>query len=180
MTLPQMPFDIVADAVVDTVSAIEWSAYLDGSDDEPLPSVRHWRGNYADQDERPAILVRIDGDEPNEADVGESFGVCGELRMNLAISLIVDADLATAVSDQDRTGLGALGALALLSVRALKAAISDPDVGLGAVADNVQDAGRGPDGENSSDEGRLVQSLIVAYRVRDDDPTVLLRRGVNA
>ena len=180
MALPQPPFDIVADGVVDTIAAFPWADYLDGGEDEPLPTVRHWRGTYADEEERPAILVRVDADEPNDADVVDQFGVYGELRMNLAISLVIDDNLETAISERDKTGLGRLGGFATLAMRALKQGILDETSPIGRVAENVQEAGRGPDADNSSDEGRLVQSIVVGYRVLDDDPTVLLHRGVNA
>lgn len=180
MPLPRPPFDIVADELVNTLQAFPWADYLDGSDDEPLPKIRHWRGVNADESEYPALLVRVDSDDPFEGDVGDGYGVPGELRMNLSVSLIIDDYLPTSISEEDKTGLGNLGAFAAIAMRAWKAAVANYTPGLGDVADNIEEAGRGPDPDNSSDEGRLVQSAIIAYRVLEEDPTVLLRRGANA
>lgn len=188
LPLPVAPFVEVLETVTSTLAVFDWGQYLDdvlgldGEGNQIVLTVRDERGVAASDEERPALLVRITSDEPEESDVGVGFGVYGELRMLLGIELVFDADLPTALSEADVTGLSFLASLAVIAVKVLKDAVGpdDLDSPLGDISAAVIERGRAPGENNTSDEGRLVQSLDVLYRVRDDDPTVLLRKGVNA
>ena len=178
------PFEEIHDLAIATVVAFDWASYIEpdeGETEAVLPTVRPFRGVNPDPDEIPGIIGHIDGDDPFAGDVGgDGYGVADELRMDLAMSFKIYARLDTVLSGNDGSGYAQLGGYAVLVMKALKDAALDAGTPLGDAVLGVQEAGREPEPESTTDQGCLVQHVILTYRVDANDPTKLLRQGVDA
>ena len=174
----EFPTETVLGAVKDTIDAIDWLTILAAPLDAPN-TIRHARYRYSTAEERTAIAIRWDGDEPEDSMQSDSYLSSGEMLVKMSLSIEIDADLDPEPTDgsagADETGLKKLTRYANAVLKALRAEGSI----ISNFSDFVQYGGLGPDEDNISDEGRLVLSLFVLYRVRSDDPTVLLATGVN-
>ncbi len=159
------PTITVLQAILSAISAIDF-APLD------QPTIRHHRFRHLTEEERPGICLRWDGDKPHEDDVENGYLSLGEMRVVCNVSIEIDADIDDEADDP--TGFKDITRY----VEKVLSALRDP-LNPHSVWDHVQYVGLGPDEDSMSDEGRLVLSLDVIYRVRSDDPSVLLSPGEN-
>jgi hypothetical protein len=174
------PSDIITRAAVEQLQQAGWDAWLEDSEGgEVVIAVRHFHGAYADVSERPALLVRLDGDEIQEGDFSGGYGVYGEVRRQCQLSMIIDVDVPE--ESEDPSGFGLITAMATAAICVLKSAIGPDGAGpLREWAEDVIDGGLQPDEDSSSDEGRMAQVAMVVYRVAEEDRFRILPNGVNA
>lgn len=161
------PFDRLLDAIVATGDTVDWLTQT-GQDSV---TARHGRNRYADEEEKPCVSVVFVGDEPAGDDLDHN---AWETVRELQIDLVVDAALDPEDGNLDPTGYRRLSRIAAAFIKAMRTPGSPIDL----LSDWVRQAGIAPDDRSTSDQGRLVSSVIVVYRVRTDDENVLLAQGV--
>ncbi len=168
----EFPSEIVLGKVKETIDAIAWAALVPPL---PVPTIRHARFRYSTTEERPAIAIMWDGDEVRDEDESNQYLSAHELVMEQSLSIMIDVDLDAEDSGLDNTGIKKLSRYAKAVLSALRAEGSI----ISGFSDFVQYRSLGPDEDSLSDEARLVLSVIVLYRVRAEDPSILLATGVN-
>jgi hypothetical protein len=175
MPLPKPPRIIVLDAVMQTLLEAELPTLLE----QPDLRIRWMRNRYTSIEERPCIAIAFVSDEPT--DVREQYMTTSEAQRTLAIDIIADVELPT--ETEAETDVSDIARIEILShfvdqpLYALKRGFQDPadsPTPLSRVAHWVEDLGIDDDEDLADENGRLVCRLNVLYRVRSDDPTVLL------
>lgn len=140
----------------------------------PGVTIRHARNRNAVRAERPALSIIWTGDDPRPGD--ELFRNAWETVREFSFDLQTDVDLPS-----DTEGLDDTGWLYLTSMlAAAMEALCDPESPLRKLCDDVVPGSLDPDEKSDADNGRLVRSATVLYRVRTDDQNVLLAAGVDA
>lgn len=187
--LPKMPWIIVLDAVMQTLQAAGLSITLAdllaamGKDGEPAELLLRWaRNRYTTFQERPCIALAFVSDGPREN--SDQYMSAGEAERELAIDVIADVELPTEAEceeglAQDTARLEILSHFVGQALKALKASFIDQagaPTPLTPVAHWVEDLGIDDDEDLQDENGRLVGRINVLYRVRADDPTILLRQ----
>lgn len=160
------PFERLLEAILTDLETIDYQA------DTGIVGVgtRHLRNRSTAAEERPCVAVRFDGDE--RADDDRNHNGQEAVRW-LHFALVADLDLDTEDAGTDDTGQKKLGLLLAASVKGLRRAGS----AIGALSDWIIPGAFDPDENSQPDEGRLVLSLTVVYRVRTDDENALLAQG---
>lgn len=142
--------------------------------------VRHFRHRDAKNDERNCLSVRFVSSDPsgdqrqtdNHGDPEEVF--------ELACNLVVDVNLppeadAVAPADLDPTGLGIPGEIMAWALDWLIPGQYAPENDLGGLVWEIRyDGTANDDADASPDFVRLEERLTIKYRVRADQPTLLL------
>lgn len=180
MSLNAAPPVKVLRALKETLDQVDWN-------DVGLPggTIRFARRRHAMEEEITpgwALSIRYVSDEPRQSDMEDNYLTSGECVIEMMVVLeieatIPDEDLAPTDPMYDPTGMGLFTSIAFTALSALKA----EDAALRLAADDVVDRGRAADEEAMTpDDGRFEQTLFVLYRVRTDDPSVLLAMGENA
>lgn len=154
------------------------NADLDGMTGLADIHVRQTRNRWAAPDELPCISIRMVSDTPR---LDGAYHSAHERLQDLEVDLQIDAELATEDSDLDPTGLERLGQMGIAAVKVLKDfdAVDADGNKLRDLCDDIEDHGVVPDEDNEADEGRFIHRIVVLYRVRGDDPSVLLASGEN-
>lgn len=140
----------------------------------PGVTIRHFRNRNPKKGEKPCISIRWMGNE--DARVDGQYRNEWERVKNCNVDLQVDMALppeSAAPADQDETGWALPSILAAAAFGALRAEGSP----MAAVSDWVQESDTDPDEDSTADEGRLVQAIVVVYRVYSEDPNRLLAAG---
>jgi len=137
-------------------------------------TVRHARNRKPVRAERPALSIIWTGDDPRPGD--EQFRNAWEAVRELNFDLQTDVDLPSDTQELDDTGWLYLTSMLAAAMEALCA----PDSPLRALCDDIIPGSLEPDEKSDADNGRLVRSATVLYRVRTDDQNVLLAAGVDA
>lgn len=191
MALTRAPFIIVLAAVRETLEAAglqeqlgEMLAELDG--DQTELKFRWLRNRYTTQEEKPCIAIAFVNDGPQDPQDADQYPAAGEAVRELALDLVIDVDLPTEVeADEDEiiadlAGLEILSHIERRAVQALKWGFIDPaqaPTPLSLSAHWVQELGVDNDEDLVDFPGRLVSRVNVLYRVRSDDPMILLMQG---
>ena len=186
MPLPKPPRIRVLDALMLTLLEAGLPAILadeiaaTATEDDPDPELKlRWRRNrYTSAEERPCIAIAFVSDEP--ADNREQYLSTDAAQRALAFDIIADVVLPPE-AEAEETGAD-IARIEILShfvdqpMKALKDGFrSDhPGTPLSQLADWVEDLGIDDDEDLADENGRLVGRGNVLYRVRSDDPTVLL------
>jgi hypothetical protein len=138
-------------------------------------TVRHARFRNSISAEKPCITFLFVGDEPMEDETQHN---AWEVVRELTMDMMIDMDIPAEDSELDPTGFAMMGRQLAVAY----ATLSPPGSGntaLGGMADFVRPGSIDPADNNTSDNGRLVRGISVLYRVRSDDPNVLLSAGEN-
>lgn len=138
-------------------------------------TIRHARNRKPVRSEKPCITLILVDDDRQQADVDRNEW---ETVREMTVDLQCDLSLSTEDSGRDPTGLEAL----LLVLGTFLAALRDPDqpnLCLGGLCDDITVGAIDPDEDSTPDEGRMTRRVTVLYRVRTDDPNVLLAAGAN-
>lgn len=185
--LPKSPRVIVLDAIMQTlleaglpgILAELLAAMGDGA--EPAELLLRWaRNRYTTFEERPCIALAFVSDGPREN--SDQYLSAGEAERELALDIVADVELPTEAAceeglAEDTARLEILSHFVDQPLKALKAGFID-QVGartpLTRVAHWVEDLGIDDDEDLADENGRLVCRINVLYRVRADDPTILL------
>ncbi len=172
--LPPVPTDQVLLALEETLRLFDWAAFGLGS-----VTIRQARNQYAAPDSVPCVTIRWVSDEPRQSDQENRYYTADEMGVEMTVVLEIEVELEPDDGDllaKDPTGTRLPLAIAALCQRALRA----EDARISDYADGVSDRGRAQNDDSTADNARFEQTVIVLYRVRTDDPSVLLARGVNA
>jgi hypothetical protein len=193
--LERPPLVTVLAATMDTLKAagldVELAPYLlmlAGVDAvEPLPLKLRWlRNRYTTAEEKPCIALAFVSDGPQDPSGQDQYPAAGEAVRELAVDIIVDLEVPTEVEAEEEELVADVAGLEILShferraLRALKRGFLDPAdaaTPLSAVAHWVQELGVDNDEDLVDFNGRLVSRINVLYRVRSDDPMILLAQG---
>jgi hypothetical protein len=144
--------------------------------EEPRVNVRHHRHRGAAYEELPDLAVRFEEDEEiRDSLEGNSMLSMWEVQRQLTLSLVCETEIATEVSDLDPTGLARPARI----LAAAKELLRREDGALDLKSDRVIDGPVVLNEQSTPDHVRLVCEIIVLYRVRSDDPNVLLAKGEN-
>lgn len=150
--------------------------YQDRAGIPGVVTIRHARNRNAVRAEKPAmsLILVSDDDRPNEEEGRNDF----EQVREMVVDLQADLELPTEVSRSDVTGLGYLS----LFVAAFVGGLRDPDQPnrwLDGLCDWLRVGALEPDDRSTPEDGRMTRAIHVVYRVRTDDPNVLLADGEN-
>lgn len=135
-------------------------------------TIRHTRNRYPTSSEKPCISVRWLG---NEDQADEQYANAWERYKLCNIDLVADAAIEAEDSQVDETGWDRLSRMLAAAFEKLR----EEGTPLYDLMNWVQDRDTDPDEDSKPDEGRLVQAISVLYRVRTDQPNVLLAQGEN-
>ena len=135
-----------------------------------IATVRHRRNRGPNRQERNSIILGFVGDDFQEDDRNRSMAETVRL---LTFTLQADIELPTEISNEDPTGLGQASA----ALRVARAALTAEDGELLEMCDDITNGSYDPSDDAQPDEGRLVRTGVVVYRVRTDDPNELLARS---
>lgn len=169
-----MPFITVLEALkAELVDA------LDGRTVGGKPiTVRHHRHRETREDEWPCVSIRYISNDPSAFGRQENDANLPEEVMELAVNLVIDMALPPEATDEsdadlDPTGFGCHAqVLAIILDRLLPGDEADT---LGGTTWNIRyDGSANDEADASPDEARLEERLSLFYRVRADQPTVLL------
>jgi hypothetical protein len=143
--------------------------------------LRHHRHRDTAEEEMPCVAVRfVSDDVPGNVSGSDAYPSMSEAIMELGVDLVADVQLpAEAAPGQsvdagdDPTGL--LGPSMLIE-RLLRMlfAVGEPPTTLGGLAWDIRYEGTGDDPDSSPDSARIVERLVLVYRVRREAPTELL------
>jgi len=148
-------------------------------------TVRSYRHRESKTEERPCVAIRyMSNDVSPRVGRQETSAGMPEVVMELAVDLVIDMDLPEEEDDPasiegDPTGFGDHAAVLAVILDRL---MPGPDVNdgepntLGGRLWDVAYDGTSPDeGDATPDAARMEERLVLLYRVRADQPTVLLR-----
>lgn len=177
MPVPMMPAVTVSKLTMDTLVA----AGLPASTGVADLTFRWRRNRYTTAEERNCLSLAFVGDRPRDPE--DTNLALGETMRELQLDLIADIELPTEVAveeadtEDDYARLQILMAVLMLAVRALKRSFTDPAAAptpLTPWAMGVEEVVTEDDEDLADINGRLVSRINVLYRVRSEDPTVLL------
>lgn len=140
--------------------------------------VRHHRHREANEDEWPCVSIRYVSNDPSQLGREETGGGMPEQVMELALNLVIDAPLpaeATSADDEDLdpTGYGVLSDILAVCINRLF-----PELETNTLGETTwmirYDGNAAEEGSASPDQARLEERLTLFYRVRADQPTILL------
>jgi hypothetical protein len=193
MPLTRAPFIIVLAAVMATLVEGDLDGQLEelfeelASDGDPLALKLRWlRNRYTTQEEKPCLAIAFVSDGPQDPQDADQYPAVGEAVRELAVDLVIDVDLPTEVeADEeeliaDVAGLEILAHIERRAVQLLKRGFENPadaPTPLSLCAHWVQEIGVDNDEDLVDFPGRLVSRVNVLYRVRSDDPMILLMQG---
>ena len=144
--------------------------------------VRHHRHRESTAEEWPCLAIKFVSDDTTGITTGtDDDGLSmAETVMDLSVDLIADVDLEPerdagepADPDEDPTGLAGPSRLIKVCLDSLLVA-GEPADKLGGLAWDIRHEGTGNDEESSPDAARMVERIVLVYRVRADAPTELL------
>ncbi len=135
---------------------------------EPV-TIRHSRKRHPVRGDRPCLTLIFVGDVAVEGETGLN---AWEVARRATIDVQADIDVAS----DDPTGRVALGRMLAAFVGALRAEGS----AMLTLIDDVIEGDIDPEDRAQAEDGRLVRSLDLLYRVRSDDGNVLLTAEENA
>jgi hypothetical protein len=143
--------------------------------------VRHHRHRDSDEGEWPCVAVRYVSDDTTGVTTGtdDPGPSMSETVMELSVDLVCDTalpaevDAGEAAPDLDPTGLATLCNPIEVCLKSLFTEGLEPD-SLGGTTWDIRYEGSGNDEASTPDTGRMVERLVLVYRVRADDPTYLL------
>jgi hypothetical protein len=138
-------------------------------------TVRHARNRKPVRSEKPCITLVFVGDEPRSDDEQQLND--WETARELTFDLQLDMDLDTEDSELDPTGYAKMSRVLAVAYSSMVETVGLKF--LGGLADWIANGSYDPDDKSTSDDGRLVLGISVLYRVRSDDPNVLLAAGEN-
>lgn len=150
----------------------------------PGVRVRHRRNRHSKPGELPCVAVRyVDDDGPDEDQLDlTSWERVRTLTVDLVYDLKlapekadIDADPETPGVEVDPTGNLQLARMDAATLEALKT----PGSPIRVLSDYISTKSLSPDEDSTTDQGRLVRTIIVLYRVSADDENVLLAEGMN-
>lgn len=164
--LPMAPIDRIAIRMKEIGETVDYAdlAGVNGS-----VTVRHSRKRHPVRGDRPCHTIIFVGDE---AVPGETGLNAWEILRQATFDIQSDLD----VPAEDETGLITLGRFSAAFVQALRAEGST----LLGLVDWVSEGDIEPEDRSQPEDGRLVRSLDVMYRVRSDDGNALLAAEENA
>lgn len=173
--LPRSPQVKILLAMEAAATAVDYAG-LAGTTDPVV--VRHSRNRKPMRSEKFVITFIFVGDDAAPGDNGHTED---EVVRNMTVDMQIDAPLATEDSEADPTGLELLLRMKAAACAAVRAGSQD-STGLvvGTVCDWISEGAINPDDRSTSDEGRLVQELVIEYRTSSIDGNVLFASGENA
>lgn len=195
MPIARAPWIIVAAAAMQTLVEADLATELaeillelaqlrDPAAIAPLPLKLRWlRNRYTTNEEKPCLALAFVQDGPASPDDPEAAGV---LYRELHLDLIIDLERPTEVQADEEAMIADMGGIEILAhferrgIQAFKAGFIDQagaPTALSAVATWVTEIGVDNDEDMVDIEGRLASRFIVQYRVRSEDPMVLLYPG---
>jgi hypothetical protein len=136
--------------------------------------VRHRRNRLPTSSELPCVTLRWLGCDQTSPD--GDYVTAWEQQMLNHMQLEVDLELDTEESGIDPTGWGKHSMVAAYAYSVL----AEQSSALFQLCDHVRVPAPQLDEDSKPDDGRLVLPFDVVYRVRTDDPNVLLAPGENA
>lgn len=163
------PHIILLEAIKATGEAVDFAT------DAGVPDVlvRHRRFRDAVESEKPCVSIEfVDDGVLDEAAI--DLNAWETVRV-LTITLHADADISAEVGGDDPTGSLKLS----LMLAAFMAALQAEDSPMREVCDRVSQRDINPDEQSKPTTARLSLTALVLYRVRSDNPNVLLAEGVN-
>lgn len=178
--IPDAPHIRILEAVKATLVAVDFLDLAGMHGDKPL-TIRHFNKRHARSDEKPCLSIRWVGRGDNETDADYKSGE--ERPMQCQADLIIDLDPVDEdnTDTPDATGWGELSRVAAVALQALRdpdeCARPVPGSPLDGMCDYVSDVDLEPDEDSKPDNGRLVQTINVVYRIRTTNSNVLLAPG---
>jgi hypothetical protein len=172
MSLVQIPPHIrLMTAIHDAIAAVD---FQDRAGLSASLKVQFSRNRNATRQEKPSLLIVFVGDDPRTGD--EQDHNAWETVRELVVDLQVDLDLNSENSGIDPTGLLFLSNTIAAAVSSLRDPIEP--IYLGGLCDYIMAGSIDPEERSQPDIGRMTRALTVLYRVRSDDPNILLAAGV--
>ena len=169
MPIGPTPEERLLEAVVATAMGVDYEVEAA----TPIKTVRHFRSRHVLKVDRNAISYRYQGDEDYERE-GQYRNAHERVKV-IHIGVIIDLNLEDEEGGEDPTGWGQHFRVYYAQLAALR----DPDGPLLQLCDWIVDGDGEPDEDSKPDEGRLVKTISVVYRVRSEAPHVLLAQGEN-
>lgn len=167
---PPAPPIIIVKQVVTVLTALNWNGMVGTA-----YKIRHARNRMPLASEMPCISVGIVADELYPDGSGSANTQNETIRV-LRLDLQIDKGLPTEQSNTDPTGWDDLMRAALLGYEGLRTGDGLP------MTDYVWDTlfeEYSPNEDSNSDQGRLVCSVSMIYRVSTERPSRLLCTGVS-
>lgn len=164
--IADMPFIRILLAVETALNAVDLQ---DLSGVSAPVTVRHSRNRKVVLSERPSITILFVSDDPRPDDLNRNTA---EAVRELVFDLQADLELATEDSGADPTGMALLARLLGAAMSSLKT--PGYEIFLGGLVDWISAGGVDPSERSTPTDGRMTCAMNVVYRVRSDDPTVLL------
>jgi hypothetical protein len=167
--LPDPPIDRLLVGMQQTLEAIDYADLCGIA--EPV-TIRHSRKRGAVRSEKPCITLIFVTDVSPPAETGITEW---EVTRTMTVDLQADMDVPTDGSGQDPTGLKMLARLLAAATQALRAEGSP----MRLLCDWIVEGDVDPEDRAPAEDGRLVRSVDVLYRVLSTDGNVLLAAGEN-
>jgi len=141
-------------------------------------TVRHFRHRESTIEEWPCIAIRYVSNDASSYGRQETNDGLPEQVMELAVDLVIDLELPAEATDEndddiDPTGFECAGNMLAWALDALLP--GEESNTLGGTTWEIRYDGTAPDeGVQSPDLARLEERIVLLYRVRADQPTILL------
>lgn len=164
--LPMAPTDRIEIRMREVGEAVD---FLDLAGIAEPVTIRHSRKRHPVRGDRPCLSLIFVGDVAIEGETGLN---AWEVARRMTVDVQADID----VPSDDVTGRVRLGRFLAAYVGALRAEGS----ALLSLIDDVIEGDIDPEDRAQAEDGRLVRSLDLLYRVRRDDGNVLLTPEENA
>lgn len=161
--LPMAPIDRIAIRIKEIGEEVD---FADLAGVSGTVTIRHSRKRHPVRGDRPCHSIIFVTDEAVQGETGLN-------AWEVARRAVFDIQSDLEISAEDETGLVALGRFSAALVQALR-----PDL-LGLV-DDVIEGDIDPEDRAQAEDGRLVRSLEILYRVRSDHGNILLTAEENA
>jgi hypothetical protein len=173
--LPSAPFDRILLAMEKDAEGVD---YLDLAGVPGPFKIRHRRKRNPMRGERPCHTLIFVGDEAVQGETGLSTG---EIVRLLTVDMQTDMELPVVLSEaidapDDKTGLATLSRTQAAAIAAMR----HPESETMKLVDWVIEGDVEPEDRAQAEDGRLVRSLVLQYRVSSVDGNVLLAAGENA
>lgn len=173
--LPPAPYSRILRAIAKDAASVD---YHDLAGIPGVFTIRHKRKREPVRGDRPCHTLIFVRDEYVQGETGHTTD---EIVRLVTVDIQTDIELSPVQSDatdspEDTTGLETLSRAQAATIRALR----DPDSETMKLVDWITEGDVEPEDRAQAEDGRLVRSLVLQYRVSSIDGNVLLAAGENA